>query len=110
MQIPSNVKQLYGVKVLGYSLSTVGEHDWLALRIKEIRTNNGTVMSNNIHANGALHVIRGTSDAYEPLGLSCMQFSPVNFSGLTVELVDHQGVDVHFSRVHIWLRLLVTSC
>ena len=130
LQMPTNVKQIRAVKLMGYSMvhkRAVGtqqqherkEDDWYAIRIKELHTNN-SVLSNNQHAQGALHVLHagnsGSTTAgsvelyeYDPHGLSCASFSPINLPSLTVEVVDRQGNDAHFGRMHLWLRILTTQ-
>lgn len=124
LQMPTNIKQVRAVKLMGYSLfhkRTVGtqqQHeykndDWLAIRIKELRTNDN-VLSNNRYAEGALHILNcGTATdgqlyAYEPQGLACASFTPVNLPSITVEVIDRQGQDAHLGRTHLWLRVLVT--
>lgn len=129
LQMPSNIKQVRAIKLMGYSLNhkqSIGTHqqheakqdDWIAIRIKEVRTNNN-VLSNNRHADGALHVISCNTDAnraagstwlyaYEPQGLACVNFSPVNLPAITAEVVDRQGDEAHFGRMHLWLRVLAT--
>ena len=125
MQLPTNIKMVSAIKLMGYSMQhkrLAGAHhqhefkddDWLAIRVKEVRTGK-TLMSNNQHADGALHVIHsggGTDSSvelycYEPLGLACATFSAVNMPSLTVEVVDQQGREAHVGRLHIWLRILV---
>lgn len=130
MSMPSNVKKVRAVKLMGYSLShkrTIGvqhaheqkEEDWYAIRIKELRTNSA-ILSNNSHADGALHVLycgrpattgKPSSTAlyqYDGDGLSCVAFSPVNLPSITVEVVDRLGGEAHFGRMHMWLRVLIT--
>jgi hypothetical protein len=131
MGMPTNVKKVRAVKLMGYSLShkrTIGvqhtheqkEEDWYAIRIKELRTNSA-ILSNNSHANGALHVLHcGRSPTlsgkpnsaalyqYDADGLSCVAFSPVNLPTITVEVVDRLGGEAHFGRMHVWLRVLIT--
>jgi hypothetical protein len=129
LDMPTNIKQVRAIKLKGYSLvhkRSVGtqqqherkEDDWFAIRIKELRTNNN-VLSNNRHADGSLHVLHcgdsGSSAggsvelyAYEPHGLACASFSPVNLPSVTVEIVDRQGQEAHFGRMHLWLQVLVT--
>ena len=107
--------------------------EYYALRIKEISTRG--VMSNNQFVDGALCVLNAlphdTSHAfwreytestqsvsfklnfpvhtYDPQGLACVSFTPVNLPSLTVELVDHEGKVAEVSRVHLWLRVLTTQ-
>jgi hypothetical protein len=115
-------KQVKAIKLVGYSLvhkPAAGAHqaheskedDWLAIRVKELNANSSTV-SNNRHADGALHVLQCGKNteyhAYEPNGLACMSFTPANLSSLTVSVVDRQGIAAHFGRMHIWLRVLAT--
>ena len=129
LQMPTNIKQVRAVKLVGYSMfhrRFVGsqqqhEHkddDWLAIRIKELRTNDN-VLSNNRYADGALHILNcgggvrngtlgGELYAYEPEGLACASFSPINLPAITVEIVDRQGQEAHLGRMHLWLRVLVT--
>jgi hypothetical protein len=135
MGMPTNVKKVRAVKLMGYSLShkrTIGvqhtheqkEEDWYAIRIKELRTNSA-ILSNNSHANGALHVLHcGRSPTlsgkpnsaalyqYDADGLSCVAFSPVNLPTITVEVVDRLGGEAHFGRTSeraSWRRGSTTS-
>ena len=129
LHVPTNIKHIRAIKLMGYSMMhkrRIGvqqqhehqEDDWYALRIKELNTNNN-VLSNNQHANGALHVIAtgkkreimaGSDELYEydPHGLACASFSPINLPAITVQVVDRLGREAHFGRMHLWLRVLVT--
>ena len=131
MEMPAHVRQVCAVQLLGYSIhhkQAVGtqqqheykEDDWFALRFKELP---GSVLSNNMHANGSFHVIHAgkASDKesergsiqyydYEPNGLVESKFAPRGLPTLTVELVDREGKEAHFGRMHIWLRVCVTKC
>ena len=46
---------------------------------------------------------------YDPQGLACVSFTPMNLPSLTVELVDREGKVAEVSRVHLWLRVLTTQ-
>ena len=136
--MPSDVRQIRAIKVMGVTftrrLQLNGGAQFLpeyyGLRIKEISTRG--VMSNNQFVDGALCVLNAlphdtfwkeyfestTSGAfklnfpvhtYDPQGLACVSFTPVNLPSLTVELVDHEGKVAEVGRVHLWLRVLTTQ-
>lgn len=131
MQMPAQIRRVTKLRLLGYSMhhkqasGTQAQHeykedDWFALRIREIP---GEVLSNNMHANGSLHVLHAGSAgdkpddrgsvhlySYKPEGLMEVSFAPRGLPSITVELVDREGREAHFGRMHIWLQVYVESC
>lgn len=128
MQLPSDVKLVSAVKLMGYSMNhkkVTGPHmqheevedDWFALRLKGV---NGNVLSNNEAANGCFHVLHATAHnddhttgslklhEADPEGLVCVKMTPTNLPYIAAEIVDRFGEPAHFGRVHLWLRVLVT--
>ena len=138
LRMPSDVRQIRAIKVMGvtftrrFQLNGAPQFlpEYYGLRIKEISTRG--VMSNNHFVDGALCVLNAlphdtfwkeyfestTSGTfkinfpvhtYDPQGLACVSFTPVNLPSLTVELVDHEGKVAEVGRVHLWLRVLTTQ-
>lgn len=125
VSLPTNIKMVRAVKLMGYSFVDKGlggtqqqhewvEDDWLAIRIKEL--SNNTILSNNRFAHGALHIVRTTGEGkgsttveeFEPLGIACTTFSPVNLPAITAEIVDRTGRDAYVGRCHLWMRILAS--
>ena len=130
MQMPTFIKQVCAVKLVGYSMihkRHVGvqqqheakEDDWFALRIKEV---NGDVLSNNAIANGAFHILHAANTGvdteafgsvrlheYDADGLATTEFTPKNLPSLTIDVTDRMGDEAHFGRMHLWLKVLVTK-
>ena len=116
--LPSNVKKVHSVQLMGYSKITT-THNFpnsdklFAIRIKEVSSN---LQSNNQFFNGALHVFQDDFTAsYEPLGISCVSFTPVNMPAFTVELVASTGETPYsptgeiasVESMRLWFKLLV---
>ena len=126
MQLPTNIGAVSAIELKGYSIvhsRRVGyqhqhemkDNDWLAIRVKEIH--GPSVLSNNMHANGALHIIPEAArhsdsitfnaTAYEPAGIARVDFTPKNMPSLTVELLNHNGEAAPVGRMNMWLKILV---
>jgi len=130
LHLPTNIKQVSAVKLMGYSMINkraisvhhqheLADDDWFALKIREVHNNNG-VLSNNRFADECFYVMHAGNDqhrraggvelyAYDPQGLTCVNFTPVNLGSLSVEVVNRRGEEAHFGRMHLWLRILVTK-
>ena len=133
LKLPSNFKQMRAIKIRGYQMNERRLHllqnrgekgfyahddDWIAIRCRELE---GSVLSNNLHADRALHVLSagetinqadGTATIYkfDPEGLTCVQFTPTNLAQISFEFVDARGQPAEVGRMHLWVSLLGETC
>jgi len=129
LKLPSNFRQMRAIKIRGYQMNAKRLHfienqheqpddDWIAIRCRELE---GSVLSNNRHADRSLHVLSageainrgdGTTTLYkfDPEGLTCVQFSPVNLPQISFEFIDSRGQPADVGRMHLWVSLLGETC
>ena len=132
IELDRGVKSVEWIKLCGYAihhLHHAGEvhgsdaeiTEWLGLRVKEI---DGTVVSNNPHANGSLCILNAGGHAYRPVGvgqaIEYYQNDPqglhthvfktpdTTLRALTCEVVDKDGYRVNSARMHLWFKMCVT--
>lgn len=118
--LPTDVKHVSAVQLMGYKLTGFGATSAISMDIKEVRTNNNTLLSNDPHVNGNFYVLyhRPSSTAAtaeyvkDSSALACISFTPRNMPTLTVELKDLDNNVIEMSQpteALFWMRILVES-
>ena len=132
IELDRGVKSVDWIKLCGYAIHHLHHEgevhgsdaeitEWLGLRVKEI---DGTVVSNNPHANGSLCILNAGGHAYRPVGvgqaIEYYQNDPqglhthvfktpdTTLRALTCEVVDKDGYRVNSARMHLWFKMCVT--
>lgn len=123
--LPSDVKRISAIQLMGYYLKGFGSTTHVHLHIKEAGNHNVMLLNEDsgTKRRGAFYACfhrPSSTDVtaeyiHDSNGLICQSFTPRNMPTLTIELTDEEGNDIDFlpqyqpSRALFWLRILTES-
>jgi hypothetical protein len=129
VRLPTDVKTISAVQLMGYRINGLDTEPHAALYIREVATNNNTLLCNHEHISGAFYVcscagLTSTGafydDAmhYDPNGLRCQEFDARKIPQLTFELkrvttspLEQQAISkpsgTDHRLVQLWLQIRV---